>query len=236
MYKIKIFIGLFYLLIVGSFLFFIFSKFSFQEITSYEFIKNNRNYFFELKETNIFLLTIIYIFFATLWIFSAGFGSPAALIAGFIFGKWWGLLLLVISVAMGATGLYIFANFFLKNTIKKYFLEKFRVLEKKFKKSELTYLLIFRFIGGIPFPIANILPCLFNVKTSNYFYAVVIGITPQSFLMVSIGSGIEKIIDKNLNTPKFLELITSQDIYMPLIGFFILFLLTIFAKKFLYKN
>ena len=54
--------------------------------------------------------------------------------------------------------------------------------------------------------------------------------------MVSIGSGIEKIIDKNLNTPKFLELITSQDIYMPLIGFFILFLLTIFAKKFLYKN
>ena len=146
MYKIKIFIGLFYLLIVGSFLFFIFSKFSFQEITSYEFIKNNRNYFFELKETNIFLLTIIYIFFATLWIFSAGFGSPAALIAGFIFGKWWGLLLLVISVAMGATGLYIFANFFLKNTIKKYFLEKFRVLEKKFKKSELTYLLIFRFI------------------------------------------------------------------------------------------
>ena len=236
MYKIKIFIGLFYLSIVGSFLFFIFSKFSFQEITSYEFIKNNRNYFFELKETNIFLLTIIYIFFATLWIFSAGFGSPAALIAGFIFGKWWGLLLLVISVAMGATGLYIFANFFLKNTIKKYFLEKFRVLEKKFKKSELTYLLIFRFIGGIPFPIANILPCLFNVKTSNYFYAVVIGITPQSFLMVSIGSGIEKIIDKNLNTPKFLELITSQDIYMPLIGFFILFLLTIFAKKFLYKN
>jgi len=44
--KIKLFIGLFYISAVGLFLYFIFTKFSFQEITSYEFIKNNRDYFF----------------------------------------------------------------------------------------------------------------------------------------------------------------------------------------------
>jgi hypothetical protein len=43
--KIKLFLGLFYLLFVGLFLYFFFSKFSLQEITSYEFIKNNREYF-----------------------------------------------------------------------------------------------------------------------------------------------------------------------------------------------
>lgn len=236
MYKIKIFIGLFYLFILGSFLLIIFSKFSFHEITSYEFIKNNRNYFFELKETNIFLLTIIYIFFATVWIFLAGFGSPAALIAGFIFGKWLGLFFLIFSVSIGATGLYMFANYFFKDFIKANFLNKFRILEKKIKEAELTYLLVFRFVGGIPFPIANILPCLFNVKVSNYFFAILIGTIPQSFLVVSIGSGLEKIIDKNVSAPKALDLITSPDIYIPLIVFFILFVTTIFFKKKFYKN
>ena len=236
MYKIKITIALFYLLIVGSFLFFVFSNFSLQEITSYDFIKNNRNYFFELKKTNLFFLIIIYVLFTILWISAAGFGSPAALVAGFIFGKWLGLILLILSVAIGATSLYTFANFYLKGFIKKNFLNKFTILEKKFKESELTYLFIYRFVGGIPFPIANVLPCLFDVKISNYFYAVLIGIIPQSFLMVSIGSGLEKIIDKNLSAPTIFDLITSPEIYFPIIAFFILFIITIFIRRVFYKN
>ena len=236
MHKIKIFIGLFYIVVIGSFLFFLFSNFSFQEILSYEFIKNNRDYFYELKNSNLFLLIAVFIIFTILWIFAAGFGSPAALIAGFIFGKWLGLLFLVFSVAIGATGLYIFANYFLKQFIRRIFLGKFQILEKKFKEAELTYLLIYRFIGGIPFPIANILPCLFNVKISNYFYAILIGIIPQSFLMVSIGSGIEKLIEENLSQPKITDLITSPNIYLPIIAFFILFIITIFVKKFFYKK
>ena len=61
--KIKLFIGLFYISAVGLFLYFIFNKFSFQEITSYEFIKNNRDYFFELKESNIILLQDYFFYF-----------------------------------------------------------------------------------------------------------------------------------------------------------------------------
>jgi len=236
MQKIKIFIGLFYLAILSSFLIFFFSKFSFQEVTSYNFIKNNRDYFFELKETNLFFLSIVYIISTILWIFVAGFGSPAALIAGFIFGKWLGLVFLIFSVAIGATGLYMFANYFLKDFIKANFLNRFKLLEKKFKEAELTYLLIFRFVGGIPFPIANVLPCLFNVKVYNYFLAILVGAIPQSFLVVTIGSGLEKIIDNNLSAPTIIDLITSPDIYLPLIIFFILFVITIFFKKNFYKN
>ena len=55
--KIKIYLGLAYLLIVILFLWFIFSKVTLSELTSYEFIKNNRDYFFELKV--VFLCNII---------------------------------------------------------------------------------------------------------------------------------------------------------------------------------
>ncbi len=234
--KIKLFIGLFYVCIVSLFLYFLFSEFTFQEITSYEFIKNNRDYFYKLRQSNFFLLSILFILFATLWVFAAGFGSPLALFAGFIFGKWFGLLFAVIGMSLGATLLYIFANFFLKEIIKDKFLDRFKSLEEKFKKSEFIYLLIYRFVGGIPFQIQNILPCIFNVKIYNFFWSTFLGIIPSLFLVISIGSGLERIIDQNLETPSIIDIITFPSVYIPMIAFFALIIITIFLRNLFYKK
>ena len=59
---------------------------------------------------------------------------------------------------------------------------------------------------------------------------------PQIFLAVSIGSGFEKIIDQNSEVPSIPEIIFSADIYIPLIAFFSLILVTIFLRKIFYKN
>ena len=79
--------------------------------------------------------------------------------------------------------------------------------------------MIYRFIGGIPFAISNVLPCIFNVKIFNFFWATFIGIMPQLFLVATIGDGLEKIIDQNLEPPKLSDLITSPDIYIPVMIF-----------------
>ena len=234
--KIKLFIGLFYIFTVSLFLYFIFTKFSLQEITSYEFIKNNRDYFYELKQKNLLLLGVLFILFSTLWVFAAGFGSPLALLSGFIFGKWFGLLFAVIGMTLGATLLYVFANYFLKEMIREKFLNRFRKLEEKFRKSEFIYLLIYRFVGGIPFQIQNVLPCIFDVKIFNFFWSTLIGMIPSLFLIISIGSGLEEIINQNLEAPSMLDLITSPSIYIPMIAFFVLLLVTIFFRKIFYKN
>ena len=234
--KIKIFVGLFYLIAVCLFLYFFFSKFSLQEITSYEFIKNNRDYFFGFKQSNLILISILFVLFCIVWTLVGGFGSPIVLFGGFIFGNWLGTLLLIIGMSIGATGLYIFANYFLKDLIKEKFLTKFKSLEFKFKKSEFLYLLIYRFVGGIPFAISNVLPCIFNVKVSNFFWATFIGMIPQIFILTSISSGLEKVIDQNLKAPKVTDVIVNPDIYIPLITFFILILMTIFFRKFFYKK
>ena len=233
--KIKLFVGLFYISMVSLFLYFIFSKFSFQEITSYEFIKNNRDYFYKLRQTNLYLLALLFICFSIIWVFAAGFGSPLALFAGFIFGKWIGLLFAAIGMTLGATLLYMFANYFLKEMIREKFLNRFKKLEKKFKNSEFIYLLIFRFVGGVPFQIQNVLPCIFNVKVFNFFWSTLLGMIPSLFLVISIGSGLEKVIDQNLEAPSITDLITSPSIYIPLIGFFALLVITIFFRKIFYK-
>jgi uncharacterized membrane protein YdjX (TVP38/TMEM64 family) len=234
--KVKITLGLFYLLLVSSFIYFLLSKFTIQELTSYEFIKNNRDYFFDLKQGSFFLLSLIFLIFTIFWVVMAGFGIPVALLAGFIFGKWVGILILVVGLSTGATILYVLGNYFFKEVIKEKFLNRFKTLEVKFKKSEFLYLLAYRFIGGIPFAISNILPCIFNVKISNFFFATLFGITPALFLVVSIGSGLEKIIDQNLVAPRMTDLIYSPDIYIPLLGFFILVITMVILRKLFYKK
>ena len=235
--KIKIFIGLSYLILISIFLFLFFSKFSLQEITSYNFIKENRSYFLELKNSNLFFISTIFLIFTILWVFPfLGFGSPIALIGGFIFGKWLGTILVVLGLSIGATFLYLFGNFFLKDLIREKFLKKYQSLEIKFKKSEFFYLLIYRFIGGIPWQLSCLLPTIFNVKAINFFFATLIGIIPQIFIAVSIGSGLEKVIDQNSEVPGLSEIIFSSEVYVPILAFFILVLLTILLRKLFYKS
>ena len=235
--KIKIFIGLSYLILISVFLFLFFSKFSIQEITSYNFIKENRSYFVELKNSNLFFISTIFLIFTILWVFPfLGFGSPIALIGGFIFGKWLGTILVVLGLSIGATFLYLFGNFFLKDLIREKFLKRYQNLEIKFKNSEFFYLLIYRFIGGIPWQLSCLLPTIFNVKAINFFLATLIGIIPQIFIAVSIGSGLEKVIDQNSEVPGLSEIIFSSEVYVPILAFFILVLLTIFIRKLFYKS
>ena len=98
------------------------------------------------------------------------------------------------------------------------------------------YLLIYRFVGGIPFQIQNVLPCIFDVKVFNFFWSTFLGMIPSLFLVISIGSGLEEIIDQNLEAPSLIDLITSPSIYIPMIAFFGLLGITIFFRKIFYNN
>jgi len=191
----------------------------------------------ELKNSNLFLVSITFLFLTVLWVFPfLGFGSPVALMGGFIFGKWIGTLVVVTGLSVGATFLYIFGNYFLRDLIREKFLNKFQNLEIKFKKSEFFYLLIYRFIGGVPWQISCLLPTLFNVKVKNFLIATFLGIIPQIFLAVSIGSGIEKVIDQNSEVPGIIDIIFSPDIYIPLLAFFVLIVISIIFRKKFYKS
>ena len=235
--KIKIFIGLSYLILLSVFLFLFFSKFSIQEITSYDFIKENRIFFLELKNSNLILVSIIFLIFTILWVFPfLGFGSPIALLGGFIFGKWIGTIVVILGLSFGATFLYIFGNYFLKDIIRERFSKKFQNLQVKFKDSEFLYLLVYRLVGGIPWQLSCLLPTIFNVKISNFYFATLIGVIPTVFLMVSIGNGLEKVIDQNSEIPLITDIIFSPEIYIPLLAFFSLVFISIVLRKLFYKN
>ena len=103
MKNIKIWIGLIYLILLSAFLYFLFSKFSIEEITTYNFIKSNSEYLINFREANLALVSIIFVFLGVLWILVQGFGSPIVLAAGFLFGSYLGTIIVVITLSIGAT-------------------------------------------------------------------------------------------------------------------------------------
>ena len=164
-----------------------------------------------------------------------GFGSILVLAGGFLFGAYLGTAIVVITLALGSSLTYIIANYFFKDLIKEKFTNKFKFLEEKIKSNEFFAIFILRIIGGIPIQIQNVLPVLFNVKLKNFFLAS-IGFVPQVFVFSSLGAGLENLIKENAEPPSFLELITSFEIYGPIIAFFFLLVFAFLLRKIFYKN
>ena len=233
--NIKIVLGISYILVISIFLWVFFQNFSIQDFTSYELIKANRETLEAIKSNNIFLSSLLFFLGTIIWVLLLGFGSPIFLVGGFIFGKWLGTLLVVFGLSTGATLLYITANFFFKDVIKEKFSIRFNNLTERFKKNEFVFFLIYRFVGGIPFFISNILPTLFNIKIKNFFFGSILGMAPQLFVGVSLGAGLSKILDENKEPPNFFELISTPDIYLPIIGIIILVLIAIYLRKYFFK-
>ena len=234
--KIRLILGIIYIIVLSAFLFFLFKNFSIQDFRSFEIIKSNRNMLEDLKTQNIILSALIFFLFTILWVLMLGFGSPIFLIGGFIFGKWVGTLIVLFGLCLGATILYIIANFFLKDFIYQKFESKFSYLTSKFKKNEFLYFIIYRAIGGIPFFVQNLLPVLFNISYKNYFFGSLIGLAPQLFIGVSIGAGINKIIDENSELPSLFNMFLTPDIYLPILALIIFLILAFIMRKIFFKN
>ncbi len=233
----KIYLGSVYLIVLLIAIYFLLSNFDISELTSYEFIKENKGSILKYKENNIFFLTIIFLIVVILLnILMCPMLLPT-LVIGFIFGKWLGTSILIFGNTLGGFLLYLLAKTFFSELIEKKFKNKFNKFINFFNKNEMLYFMCFRFIGGggTPFPIQNVLPVLFNMSAKNYIVATFIGIIPTTFVSVALGSGIESIIDQNAEL-SFLSVFQSPEIYLPIIGFFIILIAAFIIKKFFFKT
>ena len=233
--KFKIIIGFVYIIILVGFLYLLFSNISISDISSYNFVQSYQDKLNTFKSKNIFVLIVIFILFVNIWVLMMGFGTPVAIIGGFIFGKWIGTLLTVLSLSTGSLMLYFLGKYFFYELLKEKYYEKFNFLNNLFKSSELPVMIIYRFVGLVPFFIANLIPVIFNIKSSNYFIGTIIGILPAVFLFVSLGSGFSEAIYNYNNYPSVTDLMKEPGIYLPIIGFIFILIVSFFLRKKFFK-
>ena len=230
--KLKLFLGISYLLILFTFLYFIFLQIEVSRLSDFSYYKELQVNIDSYIGDKLYINLLIFFLFSMLWTILLGFGSPILIISGIFFGKWVGTFISVVSISIGALILYIIANFFFKNTINKILEKKFSKYINLFKKNEFFYFFIFRLVGGLglPFPLQNTLPVIFNMKKINYFFASFLGFIPSMFIWVTIGSGINTYVKESDNF-SFINLILSREIYLPIIFFIIFIMISLVIKK-----
>ena len=235
--RLKFIIGITYLSIIIIVLYFLFSTFDIQDLRSYEFIRSNKDVILKFKSENFLFLTAIFFIFSIFWVLILGFATPLLLFSGFVFGKWWGITIVLTSTTIGATLLYVLVGFFFREAIKNKLAPKFSKLRDFFIKNDILYFTSFRFIGGggAPYAVQNVLPILFDMPLKNYVIATFVGCMPSMFVTVALGSGIEKVIDQNSEI-SVSSVLFSPDIYFPLIGFSIILIIAFAIKKFYFKQ
>ena len=230
--KLKLFLGISYLLILFAFLYFIFFQTELSRLNDFSYYKEIQVNIDGLIGDKLYVNLLIFFVFSVVWVVLLGFGSPLLIVSGIFFGKWIGTFVSVVSISIGALMLYTIANFFFKDLINKILKKKFSKYINMFKQNEFYYFFIFRFVGGLglPFPLQNILPVLFNIKKINYFFASLIGFVPGMFIWATVGSGLNKFIKESDNF-SFVNLIFSKEIYLPIIMFVVLVLVSLIIKK-----
>ena len=234
---LKITLGITYLTLIFIGLYFLFSVVDIKDLMNYEFIRLNKDVIIKYKNENFIFLTVIFFTFSVVWVLLLGFASPLLIFAGFVFGKWWGILISITSTTMGALLLYLLVGFFFRETIEEKLVPKFSKLKEFFQKNDTLYFMGYRFIGGggTPYAIQNILPILFNMSAKNYTIATFLGSMPSMFVTVSLGSGIESVIDQNAKL-SFTSVLFSPEIYFPIIAFFIILIFAFLLKKLYFRQ
>ena len=235
--NLKLILGITYLVIISIGLYFLFSVVDIKDLMSYEFIRLNKDIILKYKNENFLFLTVVFFVFSIVWTLLLGFVMPLLIFSGFVFGKWWGILIALTSTTIGATLLYMMVGFFFRETIKEKLTPKFSKLRDFFVKNDILYFMCFRFIGGggAPYAVQNVLPILFDMSVKNYVIATFVGSMPSMFVTVALGSGIEKVIDQNVEL-SISTVLFSPEIYIPIIAFFIILFIAFIIKKFYFKQ
>ena len=230
--SLKLFLGISYIIILFVFLYVIFSYVELSRLDDFLYYKELQIFLEQMVGKNLYFNLIIFFLFSLVWVSLLGFGSPLLLISGILFGKWIGTFISVFSISIGSLVLYSLASFFFKDLVYDILEKRFLKYIDLFRKNEFNYFLAFRLAGGlgIPFGLQNILPVLFNIKKLNYFFASFLGFIPMFFIWNTIGSGLNQYIKLSDNF-SFINLLFNKEIYLPIILFLVVMLISFIIKK-----
>ncbi len=234
--NLKIFLGISYLIILFTFLYFIFTGVEINKLNDFSYYKELQKDLSNFISANVITNLIYFFIFAVIWVALLGFGSPLLIISGILFGQWLGTFISVISISVGALLLYSIGNFFFRDLVKNIFQQKFDKYILLFKKNEFYYFFIYRFVGGlgIPFGLQNLIPILFGMKKLNFFLSSLFGFIPGFFIFNTIGAGINTYVEQ-AEKFKMVEFIFSPAIYLPIIMFTCLMIISFIVKRKFFK-
>jgi len=167
---------------------FLYQYFDLGSVFSLDGVKENRNALLNMVNEMPYISAGVFVaVYVIVVVASVPVATVFTLLGGFLFGAFWGTILVVLSATMGSVITFLIARWFFHD----WFFEKFngritRIIDS-FKNDAFTHLLVLRLVPLFPFFMLNIAPAFTNIPVRQFFFATALGIIPGSFVYVYAG-------------------------------------------------
>lgn len=144
------------------------------------------------KDILPFTVGYLILFIASLT-FCIPLGKILSVLGGVIYGTLIGSIVVGFATAAGATGTFLVARYFLRDSVKAKFPGFHDKLTKRINEDGAFYLLLLRFAPVIPFPIVNSVMGLTKLRAVVFFAVSFFGTLPATIFFVSAGEELSQL-------------------------------------------
>ena len=109
------------------------------------------------------------------------------LVAGAIFGLFWGVIIVSFASSIGATLAFLVARFLLRDSIQTKFGDKLKAFNAGVEKEGGFYLFTLRLVPAFPFFVINVVMGLTTMKTLTFFWVSQVGMLAGTIVFVYTG-------------------------------------------------
>ena len=166
-----------------------------QEIFNLDKLKENINFLKIWANEDIYVSRIS---FFILYVIFSGLSFPLlpsilTIAAGTLFGIVEGVIIVSFASSIGACICFLLSRYFLKDFINIKFEKTKLLIDDKFSKNGIYYLLSLRLIPTISFVLINLIMGVLPITLYRFYYISQIGMLPATFIYVNAGSEISKV-------------------------------------------
>lgn len=139
----------------------------------------------EQPVTALLVFAAVYI---TVTALSIPVSTGLSIVAGALFGRWWGVAIVSVSATVGATLAMWTSRYLVRDMVQRRFGEHLRPIMRGMERDGGWYLLSIRLAAVFPYFLVNLAMGLTPISTRSYVAATWLGMLPASFLFVNAGS------------------------------------------------
>ncbi len=135
--------------------------------------------------------------FFLIYVAVTGLSLPGAavmtLVAGAIFGLFWGLVIVSFASTIGATLAFLASRLLFKDTVQQKFGDKLRKVNEGVEKEGAFYLFALRLVPIFPFFVINLVMGLTPIRTWTFYWVSQLGMLAGTLVFVNAGTQLAQI-------------------------------------------
>jgi len=148
------------------------------------------------QQTNEHWFLALLLFFG-LYVAFTGLSLPGAallsLVAGALFGRWVGTLLVLLAATLGATLAFLSSRYLFRAAVQRRFGSRLETLDRGVQREGAFYLFTMRLLPYIPFFLINIGMGLTSMRVWTFAWVSFVGMLPGTFVYVNAGQALSEI-------------------------------------------